>query len=106
MMLAPPRPLIEDSSAWIGAELRRRPEEWIYTFSPAELAEIAAATAAVRERGLDIGEITRADFPLPTLGPALDRLRGEILNGRGFVLLRGIPVEGQPIADSAAAYWG
>src|SRR6185437_11013131 len=33
-------------------------------------------------------------------------LREEVLNGRGFVLLRGLPVEGRPIADSAAAYWG
>ncbi|HVC51477.1 MAG TPA: TauD/TfdA family dioxygenase [Stellaceae bacterium] len=106
MTLAPPRPLIEGKSAWLGADLRRHPEQWIYTLSPAELAEIAAATASVRSRGLDIAEITRADFPLPTLGPALDRLRDEILNGRGFALLRGIPVEGRPIADSAAAYWG
>lgn len=106
MTLAPPRPLIEGKAAWIGADLRRRPEEWIYTFSPAELAEIAAATAGVRERGLDIAEIARADFPLPTLGPVLDRLRDEVLNGHGFVLLRGIPVADRPIADSAAAYWG
>jgi len=106
MTLAPPRPLIEGKSAWLGADMRRHPEEWIYTLSPVELAEIAAATASVRARGLDIAEITRADFPLPTLGPALDRLRDEILNGSGFALLRGIPVEGRPIADSAAAYWG
>ena len=33
-------------------------------------------------------------------------MREEILNGRGFVLIRGLPVEGRPIADSAAAYWG
>ncbi|HEX3884253.1 MAG TPA: TauD/TfdA family dioxygenase [Stellaceae bacterium] len=106
MTLAPPRPLVEGPSAWIGADLRQRPEDWIYTLSPAELGEIEAATHGVRARGLDIGDITRADFPLATLGPVLDKLRGEILNGRGFVLLRGIPVEGRPIADSATAYWG
>ncbi|HEY1795525.1 MAG TPA: TauD/TfdA family dioxygenase [Stellaceae bacterium] len=106
MTLAPPRPLVEGPSAWIGADLRQRPEDWIYTLSRAELAEIEAATQSVRARGLDIADIARADFPLPTLGPALDKLRGEILNGRGFVLLRGIPVQDRPIADSAAAYWG
>ena len=36
----------------------------------------------------------------------LDRLRDEVLNGRGFVLLRGLPVEDRPIEDSATAYWG
>lgn len=106
MTLAPPRPLVEAPSAWIGADLLRRPEEWIYTLSTTELAEIEAATQNVRARGLDIAEIGRADFPLPTLGPALDKLRGDILDGRGFVLIRGIPVADRPIADSAAAYWG
>ena len=60
----------------------------------------------MRDRGLDIADIRRADFPLPTLGPGSTRMREEILNGRGFVLIRGLPVEGRPIADSAAAYWG
>ena len=36
----------------------------------------------------------------------LDRLRAEVLDGRGFVLLRGMPVEDRPIAESATAYWG
>jgi hypothetical protein len=43
---------------------------------------------------------------LPTLGPVLDRLRAEVLDGRGFALLRGMPVEDRPIAESATAYWG
>ncbi len=104
MSVSPPRPLVDGASAWIGRELRSREGEWIYQLSAAEIAEIEAATAAVR--GRDLAEIQRADFPLPTLGPALDRLREEILNGRGFVLMRGLPVEGRPVADSAAAYWG
>jgi hypothetical protein len=106
MTLAPPRPLVEGPSAWIGRDLRSREDEWIYPLSAAEIGEIESAVAAVRARGLDIAEIRRADFPLPRLGPRLDRLREEILDGRGFVLIRGWPVEGRPVADSAAAYWG
>ena len=98
------RPLVEGPSAWIGADLAKRPEEWTYQLASAQVAEIDAAVAGVRDR--DIAEIRRADFPLPTLGPALDRLRDEVLNGRGFVLMRGLPVEGRSIAESAAAYWG
>src|SRR5262250_1749574 len=101
---APPRPLVDGPSAWIGAELSRRPEEWVYTLSARDLAEIAAAVDAVR--GRDLADLRRADFPLPTLGPVLDDLRCEVLDGRGFVLVRGLPVEGRPVADSAAAYWG
>ena len=104
MSATPPRPLIEGPSAWIGADLARRPEEWTYCLSPADIAEIEAAVAGVA--GRDIASINRSDFVLPRLGPVLDGLRDEILNGRGFVLLRGLPVDGRPIAESAAAYWG
>lgn len=100
------RPRIEGPSAWIGADLAKRPEEWIHRLSAAEIAEIETATADIRARGLDIAEIRRADFRLPTLGPVVDRLREEVLNGRGFVLIRGLPVEGRPVAESATAYWG
>ena len=97
---------IEGPSAWVGADMRGREAEWSYRLSPAEIAEIEAALKSVQARGLDIADIRREDFPLPTLGPVLDRLRGEVLDGRGFVLLRGVPVEDRPIAESAAAYWG
>ena len=40
----------------------------------------------------------RDDFPLPTLGPVLDRLRAEVVDGRGFVRLRGMPVDDRPMS--------
>jgi hypothetical protein len=100
------RPLVTGPSAWIGADLREHAAEWRYILAPGELDEIDAAAAAVRARGLDLADITRADFPLPTLGPVLDRLRGDVIDGRGFVLLRGMRVEGRPVAETATAYWG
>jgi hypothetical protein len=103
MTPAPPRPLVEGPSAWTGAELARHPEQWIYSLSPVEIAEVEAAVAAAR--GRDLATLARADFALPTLGPVLDGMREEVLSGRGFVLIRGLPVAGRPIADSALAYW-
>ena len=103
MTLASPRPLVEAPSAWIGAELARHPEQWIYTLAPAELDELNTAVAAVR--GRDLATLAAANFALPRLGPRLDEMREDVLNGRGFVLIRGLPVEGRPISDSAAAYW-
>src|SRR5882724_10750949 len=102
----PGRPLINDPSAWIGADMREREAEWSYRLSPSEIAEIEMAVRAVQASGLEIADIRREDFPLPTLGPVLERLRAEVLDGRGFVLLRGMPVEDRPIAESATAYWG
>jgi hypothetical protein len=86
--------------------MRKRESEWAYRLSPTEVAEIEVAVATVRQQRLDIADIRRETFPLTTLGPQLDRLCSEVLNGRGFVLLRGMPVENRPIAESATAYWG
>src|SRR5712672_2444524 len=102
----PSRPPIEGPSAWIGADMRGREAEWGYRLSPPEIAEIEMSVKAAQARRLDIADIRREDFPLPTLGPVLDRLCAEVLDGRGFALLRGMPVEDQPIAESATAYWG
>src|SRR5712672_372628 len=86
----PSRPPIEGPSAWIGADMRGREAEWGYRLSPPEIAEIEMAVKAAQARGLDIADIRRENFPLPTLGPVLDRLRDEVLDGRGFALLRGM----------------
>jgi len=104
--IPPLRRPIEGPSVWRGADMRRRESEWIIHLSAPQVAEIESAVHAVRARGLDIADIRRDDFPLPTLGPMIEQLHAEVLDGRGFVLLRGMPVEGRPIAECAAAYWG
>src|SRR5215472_13673020 len=102
----PVRRPIEGTSAWTAAHMGGREAEWSYRLSPSEVAELEMALRTVQARGLDIAEIRRDHFPLPSLGPVLERLRGEVLDGRGFVLVRGVPVEERPIAESAAIYWG
>jgi hypothetical protein len=102
----PVRQSIDGPSAWIGSDMRRREAEWSYRLLPPEIAEIEAAVREVQTRELDIADIRRDDFPLPTLGRVLERLRAEVLDGRGFMLLRGMPVEDRPIAECATAYWG
>lgn len=43
---------------------------------------------------------------LTSFGQQLDALQHEVIRGRGFVLLRGIPVDGLSIEETAALYWG
>lgn len=51
----------------------------------------------LRDASLDIERdprgVTKANFPLPTLGPLLEALRDEVTRGRGFAFIRGFPVE-------------
>jgi hypothetical protein len=100
----PPGP-ITGPSVWRGEDLRRS-DAWIHTFSASELSELHRALARVHARALTLPEIGRDDFPLPMLGPRLEALRHELLHGRGFVLLRGLPMERYAVEDAAAIYWG
>jgi hypothetical protein len=54
--------------------MRGRGAEWTYRLSPPEIVEIETAVKAVQSRGLDIADIRREGFPLPTLGPETLRL--------------------------------
>ncbi|MBI3515499.1 MAG: TauD/TfdA family dioxygenase [Proteobacteria bacterium] len=66
---------------------------WIRELSSAALAEIDAALRGVRQRGVPWQSITRADFPLPSLGMLLDDVAVELERGCGMVKLRRIPVD-------------
>jgi hypothetical protein len=98
-------PEIRHLSAWYGPDLAAR-RDWLVQFTPAEIAEIKDATKRLIEASTEITAVRRADFPLPTLGPRLQQLLNEVLNGRGFVLLRGLPVEQWTQREAALAFFG
>ena len=88
---------------WYGRDLAAR-RDWIREFGAGELAEIAAAVEGAR--GLPFERLSPATFPLPTLGPVLKGILAELLDGRGFVMLRGLPVERMTREEQALAYLG
>jgi hypothetical protein len=90
---------------WYGRELSRR-DDWIRPLAPHELDEIAAAVFAFMQSGLPPERLEAERFPLPTLGPVLREVLRELLEGRGFVLLRGLPVERMTREEQAIAYLG
>jgi len=70
--------------------------------------EIRAALAALRAGGRlsPAQALVRADFPFGTLGGRLRQAYEDVRSGRGFVLLRGLPLEGLALEDFIAAVWG
>jgi hypothetical protein len=94
------------AAAWYGPEIAKR-IDWQMPLSDAEVAEVEAATRALVARDADIAVLKPQDFPLPTLGTKLRaRVDDEVLNGRGFLLLRGLPVDRWSIRESATAFFG
>ena len=102
-LLPPAR--IEGPSAWYGPAMAAS-RDWLEELFPAELAEIEAATARLAARGVELAEIRREDFPLPQLAPRLKRILRDVLEGRGFALLRGLPLEGWDRRSTAIAFLG
>ena len=97
------RPRIEGPLDWRGVQMRKC-ADWLVTFDASERAELERATAGVRHK--PIAEIERVDFSLPTLAPKLDRARHEIIEGRGFAVLRGIDVGSHDHESLGRMYWG
>ena len=94
--------VLDSPAAWRGQEMVAQ-DVWEYRLTEAEVAEVDAAVAAI-DRPLI--EVDREAFPLPTLGPKLAGLRRELLDGRGFFLLRGLPVRRMSREEAVAAFWG
>ena len=82
------------------------PASWTEVLDPAELREIDEAVAACRHRTGDLLSIGKDDFPLPTLATRLGAIERELMDGRGFVLIRGLPRERYSNDEMCLAYWG
>ena len=91
--------------AWQGNDMARSPD-WIVPVSARAVDEIDAALRHLERRGLRWPDFGRDDFPLPTFSRDLSAVLDEIENGRGFVLLRGFPVERYPLERLKNLYWG
>ena len=91
------------AGVWYGRDLARRAGEWMRHFSGAEIEEIEAAVARYQGSLENIGP---ESFALPALGPVIRNVLNELLDGRGFILLRGLPVERWSRHEQAVAYLG
>jgi hypothetical protein len=96
---------ITGPAAWTGRDLPG-PEAWSHRLSTDEVAAIDGALATLRARGRSFPDFDRDDFPLHALAPRLALWADELENGRGFVLLRGLPVQRYSAAEINAAYYG
>jgi hypothetical protein len=94
------------ASAWIGSDLSKRENEWLEHLSPAEINELERAAEPLVNDSFNIGTMTQAQFVLPTLSHKLAALRNELISGRGFSVLRGLPVASYSEREAATIFYG
>ncbi|MBX3286270.1 MAG: TauD/TfdA family dioxygenase [Actinobacteria bacterium] len=91
--------------AWRGADLAADPHAWCRPFTDVELAELGAASQRVVDSGAPLETLTKDDVPLGPAEASVAAWRTELADGRGFLLLRGAPVEAWGPQRSEAAFW-
>jgi hypothetical protein len=88
------------AAAWTGTD------SWIDRLTSDEVADLDRALGRLRARDLRWPAFDLDDFDIPVLGPRIEKARLEVRDGRGFALLRGIPVGRYTPLDIRNLYWG
>ena len=90
-------------SVWRADELENS-DEWVYRFTEADLSELERGVESVA--GRDVHDLAPEAFPLPGLEPRIKEFIDELDTGRGFVVLRGLPIGPRfGRAAAAAVFW-
>jgi len=84
--------VLETACEWDATQMAD-PAIWTERLSPAEIDELAAAVEHAFGVSDDFLAIGKEAFPLPTLAARLKLIERELMDGRGFVRLRGLPRE-------------
>jgi len=96
---------IRHPSAWTVADFRS-PADYSVDLDAAQLRDIAAAMRRINAAGIGLDGLQREHFEVPSLRPFVEEIRRQVEDGRGFVLLRGLPVEDYSKDDLGLIFWG
>ena len=96
---------ITGPKAWRGEALARD-HAWVMALGPADIADLDRALGIAKATGLPLSRIEREHFPLGVMEERLGRALDEIYAGRGFVVVRGLPVARYRDDDVGLIFWG
>ena len=101
------RPVV-DPAVWTGAEMSAR-TDWVYTVSASDIAALGAAVkrlrAAIGDDADGLLGIAPADIDLAGFAAPMADVFHQLKDGRGFQVIRGMPVSSWDRLDLAIAYW-
>lgn len=97
---------ITGPAAWRGPDMQANSDTWLIHLSDEDIADLEQAARHYLSLGRDIGEITKADFPLKTFNSHLEGMKRTLLKGHGFEVLRGLPVDTYTQETAAAIFCG
>ena len=96
---------ITDPSAWKGKDIKDD-DSWIYHWSEQSISVLEKALENVKQKGLKVPDFTKEDFPITELAEEISYFNEELENGKGFIVIRGLPIERYTDEDAATIYYG
>ncbi|TGO14059.1 hypothetical protein BTUL_0059g00450 [Botrytis tulipae] len=97
---------ITGETVWKAEDYINNPERWVHVFNEEEIAELSAVADKFIADKIPLTGISQDTFRLSKLSALLASIRAETLNGKGFILFKGFPVEKWGNHKSAVAYMG
>ncbi len=97
---------IDAPSAWLGSDMAANQDQWLYQLTTDDIADLESAARRYLSLGKDIGEIDAASFPLNSFAAHVEALRETMLTGKGFEVLRGLPVASYTQEFTATIFCG
>jgi hypothetical protein len=96
---------IDHPSAWRVADFTS-PADYTIELTQTHLHDIEHAIGRITSAGLNLDDLQREHFDLPSLKPVIDEIRFQIEDGRGFVVLRRLPIENYSKDELGMIFWG
>ncbi|MEN9780128.1 MAG: hypothetical protein RL014_1276 [Pseudomonadota bacterium] len=97
---------ITGRAAWKGGDFARD-DSWVHRLTPDQVAVLDAALATLKARGKRFPGFAAEDFPIDAaLAARLSAHAEELENGRGFLLMRGLPLERYSNEEMQAVCYG
>lgn len=101
-----PQSPIEGPAAWRGRDMRGRENNWRVTLSAREIRELSTTVDKLLLKDADMATLDKSSYPLLALGESIKQWADTVNNGRGFIVVHGLPVEDWGPEKTAFAYWG
>ena len=96
---------INHPSAWKGSDFSSK-DDFSIDLDARHIRALAAALARTKDQGLAVWDISRENFALDDIQDLIDEMFEEIMNRRGFVMLRGWPIDHYSVEDIGTMYYG
>ncbi|WP_322101892.1 TauD/TfdA family dioxygenase [Paraburkholderia sp. J41] len=96
---------VEGPYAWQPDDYRAT-ETFAHTLNTAQIEDLMQALRSAQEQRLTPGQMRRDQFLVPGLQPLFRNLASALQAGRGFMLLRGLPLDTLSDNDCKLLFWG